>query len=101
MWWLTLQPTGSGHITYSLIFSWLRILLWTNFEWALPSCDSVKSFDEWLQEQLFVFDLTNIDSEQIFANSGSALIIELEYSTYKGSHKTDYAMDHSMLIYAQ
>ena len=46
--------------------------------------DSVKSFAEWLKEQLFVFDLTNIDGEQIFQNSGNALIIEIEYSTYKG-----------------
>lgn len=48
---------------------------------------SVKSFTEWLSEQLFVFDLNNIDNEQIFQNSGNALIIEIEYSTYKGSHK--------------
>ena len=46
--------------------------------------DSVKSFAQWLEEQLFVFDLTNIDGEQIFQNSGNALIIEIEYSTYKG-----------------
>ena len=46
--------------------------------------DSVKSFADWLDEQLFVFDLTNIDGEQIFQNSGNALIIEIEYSTYKG-----------------
>lgn len=46
---------------------------------------SVKSFKEWLSEQLFVFDLNNIDSEQIFQNSGNALIIEIEYSTYKGT----------------
>ena len=46
--------------------------------------DSVKSFVEWLKEQLFVFDLTNIDGEQIFQNSGNSLIIEIEYSTYKG-----------------
>ena len=46
--------------------------------------DSVKSLEDWLHEQVYVFDLTNIDSEQIFANSGSALIIEIEYSTYKG-----------------
>ena len=47
--------------------------------------DSVKSFKEWLRAQIYVFDLTNIDSEQIFANSGSALIIEIEYSTFKGA----------------
>ena len=46
---------------------------------------SVTSFEEWLAEQLFVFDLSNIDSEQIFQNSGNALIIEIEYSTYKGT----------------
>lgn len=46
---------------------------------------SVKSFTDWLSEQLFVFDLNNIDNEQIFQNSGNALIIEIEYSTYKGS----------------
>ena len=49
---------------------------------------SVKSFTEWLNEQLFVFDLNNIDNEQIFQNSGNALIIEIEYSTYKGSGAT-------------
>ena len=48
---------------------------------------SVKSFTDWLSEQLFVFDLNNIDNEQIFQNSGNALIIEIEYSTYKGSGK--------------
>ena len=46
---------------------------------------SVTSFEQWLAEQLFVFDLSNIDSEQIFQNSGNALIIEIEYSTYKGT----------------
>ena len=46
---------------------------------------SVKSFNQWLNEQLFVFDLNNIDNEQIFQNSGNALIIEIEYSTYKGT----------------
>lgn len=46
---------------------------------------SVKSFTQWLNEQLFVFDLNNIDNEQIFQNSGNALIIEIEYSTYKGT----------------
>lgn len=47
--------------------------------------DSVKSFDDWLQSQLYVFDLNNIDSEQIFASSGNSLIIEIEYSTYVGT----------------
>ena len=42
--------------------------------------DSVKSFDDWLKSQLYVFDLNNIDSEQIFASSGNSLIIEIEYS---------------------
>jgi hypothetical protein len=46
---------------------------------------SVKSFEEWSREQLFVFDLNNIDNETIFQNSGHALIIEIEYSTYKGA----------------
>jgi len=46
--------------------------------------DSVKSFNEWLASQLYVFDLTNIDAESIFSNSGNALIIEVEYSTYRG-----------------
>lgn len=47
------------------------------------------SFEKWMQQQIFVFDLVNgIDSEQIFANSGNALIIELEYSTYAGSSTT-------------
>ena len=45
---------------------------------------SVKSFNEWLASQLYVFDLTNIDAESIFSNSGNALIIEVEYSTYTG-----------------
>ena len=51
---------------------------------------SVKSFTQWLSEQLFVFDLNNIDNEQIFQNSGNALIIEIEYSTYKGSSDTTH-----------
>jgi hypothetical protein len=46
---------------------------------------SVKSFNQWLAEQLYVFDLTNIDAESIFSNSGNALIVEVEYSTYKGT----------------
>jgi len=46
---------------------------------------SPKSFHEWLAEQLYVFDLTNIDAESIFSNSGNALIIEVEYSTYPGT----------------
>ena len=46
---------------------------------------SVKSFNEWLAEQLYVFDLTNIDAESIFSNSGNALIIEVEFSTYPGT----------------
>jgi len=46
--------------------------------------DSVKSFNQWLASQLYVFDLTNIDAESIFSNSGNALIIEVEYSTYRG-----------------
>ena len=47
--------------------------------------DSVKSFDEWLSSQLYVFDLCNIDSEQIFASSGNSLIIEIEYTTKQGT----------------
>lgn len=47
--------------------------------------DSPKSFDEWLTHQLYVFDLNNIDTEQIFASSGNSLIIEIEYSTMKGT----------------
>ena len=46
---------------------------------------SPKSFHTWLAEQLYVFDLTNIDAESIFSNSGNALIIEVEYSTYVGT----------------
>ena len=46
---------------------------------------SVKSFNEWLVEQLYVFDLNNIDNEAIFQNAGNALIIEIEYSTYSGT----------------
>jgi hypothetical protein len=46
---------------------------------------SVKSFNEWLAEQLYVFDLNNIDNEAIFQNAGNALIIEIEYSTYSGT----------------
>ena len=46
--------------------------------------DSVQSFNQWLVSQLYVFDLTNIDAESIFSNSGNALIIEVEYSTYQG-----------------
>jgi hypothetical protein len=50
--------------------------------------DSVKSFNEWLQEQLFVIDLQNIDGQQIFETSGNALIIEVEFSTYIGTSST-------------
>jgi hypothetical protein len=46
---------------------------------------SVLSFNQWLSTQLYVFDLTNIDAESIFSNSGNALIIEVEYSTYVGT----------------
>jgi hypothetical protein len=46
---------------------------------------SVKSFNQWLAEQLYVFDLTNIDAESIFSNSGNALIVEVEFSTYNGT----------------
>ena len=46
---------------------------------------SVKSFNQWLAEQLYVFDLTNIDAESIFSNSGNALIVEVEFSTYVGT----------------
>ena len=42
-------------------------------------------FEEWLQTQVFAFDLVNIDSENIFANSGNALIIEVEFSTVAGA----------------
>lgn len=44
-----------------------------------------KTFEDWLREQIYVFDLTNIDSESIFSNSSNTIIIELEVSTYKGS----------------
>lgn len=44
-----------------------------------------RTFNEWLQEQVYVFDLNNIDTEQIFQNSGSAMIIEIEYSTQVGA----------------
>jgi len=43
------------------------------------------SFNEWLQSQVFCFDLVNIDAENIFANSGNALIVEVEFSTVGGS----------------
>ena len=46
---------------------------------------SVKSFNQWLAEQLYVFDLTNIDAESIFSNSGNALVVEVEFSTYVGT----------------
>ena len=46
---------------------------------------SARSFNDWLAEQLYVFDLTNIDAESIFSNSGNALIVEVEFSTYAGS----------------
>ena len=49
---------------------------------------SVKSFNDWLREQLYVFDLNNIDNEAIFQNAGNALIIEIEYSTYSGTTAT-------------
>jgi len=50
---------------------------------------SVKSFNQWLAEQLYVFDLTNIDAESIFSNSGNALIVEVEFSTYVGTSTAD------------
>jgi len=46
---------------------------------------TVKSFNQWLAEQLYVFDLKNIDAESIFSNSGNALIVEIEYSTFRGT----------------
>ena len=46
---------------------------------------SPKDFEEWLGEQVFCFDLVNIDAENIFANSGNALIIEVEFSTKQGA----------------
>jgi len=46
---------------------------------------TVKSFNQWLAEQLYVFDLTNIDAESIFSNSGNALIVEVEFSTFRGT----------------
>ena len=46
---------------------------------------TVKSFNQWLAEQLYVFYLTNIDAESIFSNSGNALIVEVEFSTFRGS----------------
>ena len=46
------------------------------------------SFDEWLHAPVFCFDLVNIDSEQIFQNSGNALIVEIEFSHYAGSTAT-------------
>ena len=52
--------------------------------------DSVKSFNEWLQEQLFVIDLQNIDGQQIFETSGNALIIEVEFSTYIGTSSPSF-----------
>jgi len=45
-----------------------------------------KDFEQWLESQVFCFDLVNIDSENIFANSGNALIIEVEFSTVAGSN---------------
>lgn len=46
---------------------------------------SPKDFEEWLGAQVFCFDLVNIDAENIFANSGNALIIEVEFSTKQGA----------------
>jgi len=46
---------------------------------------TVKSFNQWLAEQLYVFDLTNIDVESICINSGNALIVEVEFSTFRGT----------------
>ena len=46
------------------------------------------SFLQWLQSQVFCFDLVNIDAENIFANSGNALIVEVEFSTVGGSVTT-------------
>lgn len=51
-------------------------------------------FEKWLENQIYVFDLTNIDAESVFSNSGNAIIVELEYSTAKGtttvSNTTDF-----------
>ena len=44
-----------------------------------------KSFNQWLAEQSYVFDLTNIDAESIFSKSGNALIVEVEFSTFRGT----------------
>ena len=36
--------------------------------------------------KVFCFDLVNIDAENIFANSGNALIIEVEFSYVAGTN---------------
>tara|TARA_Y100000361_G_C11154094_1_gene343016 strand:- start:510 stop:1952 length:1443 start_codon:yes stop_codon:yes gene_type:complete len=47
---------------------------------------SPQSFRQWLTSQVYCFDLVNIDAENIFANSGNALIIEVEFSYVAGSN---------------
>jgi hypothetical protein len=47
--------------------------------------NSPVSFEDWLSHQIYVFDLTQIDTEQIFLNSSNTIITELELSTYRGS----------------
>ena len=56
---------------------------------------SVKSFNQWLAEQLYLFDLTNIDAESIFSNSGNALIVKLNSQLTKEQVLTE---THSNLL---
>jgi hypothetical protein len=43
------------------------------------------AFNDWLQSQIYVFDLVNtVDTELIFQNSNNTVVIEVEYSTKKG-----------------
>ena len=57
-----------------------------------------KDFEQWLESQVFCFDLVNIDSENIFANSGNALIIEVEFSTAAGSHSNQTTQNNFKLV---
>ena len=47
------------------------------------------SFNEWVKSQVYIIDLINtVDTEQIFKNANNTVIIEIEFSTKKGSIDT-------------
>ena len=53
---------------------------------VLPLAPLRLPFQEWLKNQVYVFDLVNkVDIDSIFLNSSSSVVIELEFSTLQGT----------------